>query len=71
MAAAFFNKLVDPSKARALSAGTTPGDRVHRLHPLRQQRVLFRAHRSQRRPRAIHAGAFCLGIRAANVPVAS
>ena len=29
MAAAFFNKLADPSKARALSAGTTPGDRVH------------------------------------------
>jgi arsenate reductase len=28
MAAAFFNKLADPSKARALSAGTTPGDRV-------------------------------------------
>jgi arsenate reductase len=30
MAAAFFNKLADPSKARALSAGTTPGNRVHR-----------------------------------------
>jgi arsenate reductase (thioredoxin) len=29
MAAAFFNKLADPSKARALSAGTNPGDRVH------------------------------------------
>jgi protein-tyrosine-phosphatase len=29
MAAAFFNQLADPSKARALSAGTTPGDRVH------------------------------------------
>ena len=29
MAAALFNKLADPSKARALSAGTTPGDRVH------------------------------------------
>ena len=29
MAAAFFNKLADPSKARALSAGTTPDDRVH------------------------------------------
>ena len=29
MAAAFFNKLADPSKARSLSAGTTPGDRVH------------------------------------------
>ena len=29
MAAAFFNMLADPAKARALSAGTTPGDRVH------------------------------------------
>jgi arsenate reductase len=29
MAAAFFNALADPQKARALSAGTSPGDRVH------------------------------------------
>ena len=29
MAAAFFSNLADPSKARALSAGTTPGDRIH------------------------------------------
>jgi arsenate reductase len=29
MAAAFFNKLADPTAARALSAGTIPGDRVH------------------------------------------
>jgi arsenate reductase len=29
MAAAFFNAFADPSKARALSAGTTPADRVH------------------------------------------
>ena len=29
MAAAFFNKLADPLKARALSAGTAPGDRVY------------------------------------------
>ena len=29
MAAALFNKLADPAKARALSAGTTPGERVH------------------------------------------
>ena len=28
MAAAYFNTLADPSKARALSAGTTPGERV-------------------------------------------
>ena len=29
MAAGYFNKLADPAKARALSAGTAPGDRVH------------------------------------------
>ena len=29
MAAAFFNALADHAKARALSAGTSPGDRVH------------------------------------------
>ena len=29
MAAAFFNELADPAKARAISAGTAPGERVH------------------------------------------
>ena len=29
MAAAFFNALADPLKARAISAGTRPGTRVH------------------------------------------
>lgn len=29
MAAAWFNKLADPMKARAISAGTEPGTRVH------------------------------------------
>jgi arsenate reductase len=29
MAAAFFNMIADPNRARALSAGTRPGDRVH------------------------------------------
>jgi arsenate reductase len=29
MAAAFFNSLADPAKARALSAGTRPGPAVH------------------------------------------
>jgi arsenate reductase (thioredoxin) len=29
MAAAFFNRFVDPAKARALSAGTDPGPHVH------------------------------------------
>ena len=29
MAAAFFNQLADPARARAISAGTQPGSRVH------------------------------------------
>jgi arsenate reductase (thioredoxin) len=29
MAAAFFNQLADPAKARAISAGTDPGPHVH------------------------------------------
>ena len=29
MAAAWFNELADPARARAFSAGTRPGDRVH------------------------------------------
>lgn len=29
MAAAWFNELTDPNKARAISAGTQPGERVH------------------------------------------
>ncbi len=29
MAAAFFNQLADPTRARGVSAGTQPGERVH------------------------------------------
>ena len=29
MAAAFFNQLANPQKAKAISAGTEPGERVH------------------------------------------
>jgi arsenate reductase (thioredoxin) len=29
MAAAFFNHVVDPTKAKAISAGTEPGERIH------------------------------------------
>jgi arsenate reductase len=29
MAAAWFNRLADPTRARALSAGTDPGPRIH------------------------------------------
>ena len=31
MAAAFFNASADPHKARAVSAGTEPGERVHEV----------------------------------------
>ena len=31
MSAAFFNQLADPAKARAISAGTQPAERVHPL----------------------------------------
>ena len=31
MAAAWFNRLADPAKARGISAGTQPADRVHPL----------------------------------------
>jgi arsenate reductase len=29
MAAAFFNQMADPTRAKALSAGTTPAQRIH------------------------------------------
>jgi arsenate reductase len=29
MAAALFNQIADPAKAKAMSAGTNPGPRVH------------------------------------------
>ena len=38
MAAAFFNASADPHKARAVSAGTEPGERVHEVvvHAMRE-----------------------------------
>ena len=38
MSAAFFNKYVDPTKAKAISAGTHPADRVHAevIEPMRE-----------------------------------
>ena len=41
MAAAWFNELADPKKARAISAGTEPGERVHPevLTAMREQGV--------------------------------
>ena len=39
MAAAFFNQLADPQKARAVSAGTEPGPRVHPVVPEIMQEI--------------------------------
>ncbi|MGA9523246.1 MAG: arsenate reductase ArsC [Myxococcaceae bacterium] len=50
MAAAFFNLLADPTRARALSAGTQPGDRVHPevLEAMREEGVDLTGVRPQR-----------------------
>jgi arsenate reductase len=49
MAAALFNKLADPLKARALSGGTAPGDRIHPevLDVMQQEGVDLSAARPQ------------------------
>jgi len=41
MAAALFNALADPARARAISAGTAPGDRVHAevVDVMREERI--------------------------------
>ena len=50
MAAAWFNALADPVKARAVSAGTQPGDRVHPVvvDVMREAGVDLSANRPQR-----------------------
>lgn len=50
MAAAFFNQLADPRRARAISAGTRPGDRVHPVvaAAMREVGVELADHRPQR-----------------------
>jgi len=50
MAAAFFNRRADPRKARAISAGTRPGDRVHPvvLTAMREAGIDLEAARPQR-----------------------
>jgi len=50
MAAAWFNALVDPSKARAVSAGTQPADRVHPIvvDAMRETGIDVSANRPQR-----------------------
>ena len=45
MAAAFFNKLADPHKAHAISAGTEPGERVHpEVHAVMQEIGIYLSH---------------------------
>ena len=50
MAAAWFNALADPARARAVSAGTQPGDRVHPVvvDVMREAGIDVSANRPQR-----------------------
>jgi arsenate reductase (thioredoxin) len=50
MAAAFFNAIADPEKARAMSAGTQPVDRVHPVvgDAMRERDLDVSANRPQR-----------------------
>jgi len=59
MAAAFFNRLADPARARALSAGTSPGERVHPevLDAMREVGVDLSEVRPQRLTPELTAGA--------------
>lgn len=59
MAAAFFNALADPAKARAVSAGTQPGERVHPevLEAMREEGVDLTGARPQRLTEELAQGA--------------
>lgn len=59
MAAALFNALADPAKARAVSAGTQPADRVHRevLEAMGDLGIDLRDVRPQRLTDELAAGA--------------
>ena len=50
MAAAFFNRSADPARARAVSAGTEPGERVHPavVEVMREAGIDISANRPQR-----------------------
>ncbi len=58
MAAAFFNALADPSRARAISAGTEPGRRVHPevMEAMREAGIDLSAARPQRLTADLAAG---------------
>jgi arsenate reductase len=62
MAAAYFNTLVDPNTARALSAGTRPGDRVHPevVQVMHEEGIDLRDARPQMLTPALAAGAHLL-----------
>ena len=51
MAAAFFNRMADPSRAHAVSAGTEPGDQVHTVVAEAMREVGIDV--SQNRPRRL------------------
>ena len=59
MAAAFFNQLADPARARALSAGTQPGPRVHPevVHAMREVGIDVSGATPQRLTAELAAGA--------------
>lgn len=62
IAAAWFNCLADPAKARAISAGTRPAERVHAIvvDAMREVGVDVSANRPQRLTAALASGASLL-----------
>ena len=62
MAAAFFNRHADPAKARAVSAGTSPAERVHPVvvETMRERGVDVAGARPQRLTPELAAGAAVL-----------
>jgi arsenate reductase len=62
MAAAFFNALADPAKARAISAGTEPADKVHPvvLDTMREENIDLGNARPQKLTVGITEGATLL-----------
>lgn len=62
MAAAFFNLLADPSKARAISAGTEPGPRVHPevVEAMREEGIDLSAIRPRKLTEELASGAALL-----------
>jgi arsenate reductase (thioredoxin) len=62
MAAAWFNALADPARARAVSAGTQPGERVHPVvvDVMREAGIDLAAHRPQKLTAELAQGATLL-----------